>query len=128
MTNLCDIAHLKFSIDPECLKETQDQHDCAMLADRLCMAYQKMRDTFDRNVKGQCAFEVMIYFKRIQDEHPNWIGAIDRYLDANSFKGADCVKWAKQAYNVHHEWSRCMPKKPNTKKDMDHARSLTGSD
>ncbi len=84
--------------------ETPEQRECAVTAIRMLNAYQSMRDAPDKNVKGQCAHDFLVYFKDLQKRHPSWISSVDRFLDRGEFKNANIKVWARQSFLVYRDW------------------------
>lgn len=92
--------------DKSVLAETPDQHECALQSMRMLTAYQTMRDSQDVNVRGQAAHDMLVYFNDMRKRHPLWIASINRFLDAEHFKGADVHAWARRAWAVYRDWIR----------------------
>ncbi len=111
----------QFKAEP--IDETPAQRECAILSHKICAEYQAMRDTADRNAKGQHAHDVLVYYRILKCKRPSWVDSANRFLISNDyFVGADVRRWANQAWVVFSEWHRASVNASNEKRAGDRAR------
>lgn len=87
--------------DPEILKETDDQRECAIQSLRIARLADKFRYSEDSQERHQSAYDLLVIYNDMRQRHPTWIKAMNRFLhDREGIVNADCQAWARKAYKM----------------------------